>query len=445
MEKRLFTLTIIGAVMCLALQAEAVEFQPLGFEASSMGGAGVASAKGSFAPYYNPALLAEERHAVEISLSGGVGMREIDVVDHIDKLADIDIDQTFSELENAYNPSDPLNSTIPSSVQSDFTTIKSELNALSQRNGVQLMPSASLGMQIGNFGFGAYGVSEASAHAVIDPNRLDIIVQIDVLGTDWYATYDEVSNTITDFTLDPTAYQNSSLEYAINNKLTYVKLTGLAYAEIPIAYGHQFSTDFGKFDVGASFKVMPGYTYDYSIAVDTKSNNLSDELDNAKKKDTSFGIDVGLLYKPEAISNLSLGLVGKNLNTPKFDTASGGELEVEPQIRAGIAYDLLGDRVTLALDADLTENETFIPNYNSRFVGGGINLHPFSWLSLRGGLMENISESDEGIIYTGGFSLGTKWIQLDVAGQLSSKKGEFEGEEIPRYARVQVSLVSKWF
>ena len=59
--------------------------------------------------------------------------------------------------------------------------------------------------------------------------------------------------------------------------------------------------------------------------------------------------------------------------------------------------------------------------------------------------MENISESDEGIIYTGGFSLGTKWIQLDVAGQLSSKKGEFEGEEIPRYARVQVSLVSKWF
>ena len=179
--------------------------------------------------------------------------------------------------------------------------------------------------------------------------------------------------------------------------------------------------------------------------MDSKSDNLSDELDNAKRKDTSFGVDVGFLYKPEIISNLAIGLVGKNLNTPKFGTASGGKMEIDPQVRAGFAYDLGGDRISFALDADLTENETFIPNYNSQFVGGGVNLHPFSWFSFRVGLMENISESDEGIIYTGGFSIGIKWLQLDVAAEMASKKGEFEGDEIPRYARVQVALVSKWF
>ena len=72
---------------------------------------------------------------------------------------------------------------------------------------------------------------------------------------------------------------------------------------------------------------------------------------------------MGLLYKPPLLKSLSIGLVAKNLNTPEFDTASGNVLKADPLVRAGIAYDLLLDRLTLALDADLTKNETFIENY----------------------------------------------------------------------------------
>ena len=172
---------------------------------------------------------------------------------------------------------------------------------------------------------------------------------------------------------------------------------------------------------------------------------MESELEDVEEQDTSWGIDLGLLFKPTKLPKLSLGLVGKNLNTPEFDTATGNTLKVKPQVRAGLAYDFWGDRLTVAIDADLTKNETFIPDYDSQFIGGGINFHPFSWLSLRGGAMRNIQESDDGTIYTAGLGFGLKWFQLDVTGQVSDKKAEYEGNEIPRYARVQVALVSKWF
>ncbi|MBN1848222.1 MAG: conjugal transfer protein TraF [Deltaproteobacteria bacterium] len=443
--KKYFWLVLINTVVFSASHAWAMEFQPLGFEASSIGGAGVAASKGSYAPYYNPALLAERRYGAEFSLSGGFGIREIDVVDHLDRLASIDVDETIGMFESGV--SDPLNPPSLSTIQDildDLETIQTELQALAKRNGIQLMPNAAFGAQIKNVGVGVYGVSEGSAYAVIDPERLDIILPVEMAGTTYYVEYDVSGTTIIpDVGLDE--YEARSFEYAINNGLTYLQLTGLAYAEIPIAYGHRFKTGFGSLDVGASFKVMPGYTYEQRIDIDTESDELSDSLDNNKHEDTAFGFDAGLLFKPDAVSGLALGIVGKNLNTPAFETASGGELEVDPQVRAGMAYDLLGDKVTLALDLDVTENETFIPNYNSRFIGGGFNLHPFSWLSLRGGLMQNMSESDEGIIYTGGFSIGSKWIQLDLTGQMSQKKGEYDGDEIPRYARVQLAFVSRWF
>jgi hypothetical protein len=104
----------------------------------------------------------------------------------------------------------------------------------------------------------------------------------------------------------------------------------------------------------------------------------------------------------------------------------------------------IGDMLTLAFDMDLTTNKTYIPNYDARFVGGGVAFHPASWFSVRGGLMENLKESDEGLIYTAGLGFGLKWFQLDLAGEVSSKKGEYDGNQIPRYARVQLALVSKW-
>ena len=190
---------------------------------------------------------------------------------------------------------------------------------------------------------------------------------------------------------------------------------------------------------------MPGKTYDMAVNIDTASEDLSDKLEDAEKNDTSFGIDLGFLYQPAGIANFAVGLVCKNLNTPKFDTASGGELEADPQVRTGVAYNMLGNMITLAADLDLTNNETFIPGYDSQMLGGGINFHPLSWLSLRGGLMRNLKESDDGTILTAGIGFGIKWFQFDLSGHYSTEDGSYDGNDIPRYAKVQLAIVSKWF
>ncbi len=420
--------------MFLGSSVSAIEFQPIGFESLSMGGAGVASSKGCFATYYNPALLAEHRHGAQFSLSVGAGLREVNLADHIDKLADIGVEDTIDRIAQ-HAP----NGTNSSTDRQNIATIKEELRALSGQNGLQLMPTASFGAQIGNFGIGVYGLGEGTAYAVIDPNRLDLIVKS---GSNYYE-YDETTDSYTPS--NQSEYESRSIKYALDNGLTYLQLSGLAYLEIPIAYAHRFETPYGSFDLGAALKVMPGWTFDKKIKIYTDSGDIDNDLRDAKKQDTSWGIDLGLLYRPSlpALNRLNIGVVGKNLNTPKFDTATGSKYKIKPQVRAGVAYEL--PMLTLAFDADLTKNDTFIPNYDVQFIGGGANFHPFSWISVRAGVMTNIAESDEGAIFTGGLGFGLKWFQLDIAAQASSKSGHFQGHSYPRYTRIQVSLVSKWF
>ncbi len=458
MKKILIALLVFAATLFMAISAHAAAFQPLGFEASSMGGAGVATAKGTYAPYYNPALLAEKSNKLQMSLSVGVGVMENDIADHIDTLADIDIDETIDglsdNLDATITPADiatiiangSITGNIDQTSRDNITLMKSELTALglAENSSLVLMPSLSLGFQMGHFGFGAYGIAELVAHPVINPDYLDIIFEYDYSGTTYYLEYDEVTDQFSGYT-DTTQYSTSSLEYAINNGVTHLQLTGVAYVEIPISYGRSFNTPLGTLNCGASFKIMPGQTLNFKIDIDSESEDILDDMKDATEDDTAYGVDIGFLLKPKKFSNIAFGLVAKNINTPEFDTENGGEIEIDPQVRAGIALNLFGDKITVAFDADITNNETFIPGYDVQMVGGGINFHPFSWLSVRGGAMQNIQESDAGTVFTAGLGFGLKWFQLDLAAQMSSDKGEYDGDEIPRYANIQLSFVSKWF
>lgn len=447
-------------IVCLALPVHAAEFQPLGYEAISMGGAGVASSKGSYAPYYNPALLAKKRHTVEISLSAGVGAREVNLVDSIDTLADIDLDETIEQLENinynnitfsnydpsTFNPANPPSISVgedTAQLSEDVTTIKKVLVSLSNKNGLALMPNVALATQIGSFGLGVYGIGEASAYAVVDPLRTDLIVNLNETYQGGQSVYVELDNDTNSIVLSTEEqYNQRSLDVALSSGTTYLVLDGLIYTEVPVAYGMTIPSVPGTLSIGGSAKFMSATTYHGEVSIDTESGDISDELEDYEESDSTIGLDLGALYTPPMLSSLTLGLVAKNLNSPEFKRV-GGTTSIDPQIRAGVAYDL-GNTLSLAFDLDLTANETYIKGYDAQFMGGGVSFHPASWFSLRGGAMTNIQESDEGLIFTAGLGLGLKWLQLDLAAQMSSKSGEFDGTEIPRYTRVQLSFVSKW-
>jgi len=428
-----------GFGICVAaVTAHAIGFQPLGFQSMGMGGAGVASASGSMAAYYNPALLAVHDYTTEITLSAGLGITEHNLADNLDTLNRNDLTGTIDRISE-HAPFSKSNI-----ASGDDKRMEESLNVIKkmavEKSGLVLTPGAALGVQIKNFALGIYMTSDATAEPVIDPDHLELVVKNE--NSNIYAKYNPEDDTYE--TTDRDYYEAHSLEYAIDNGLTYLSLKGVSITEVPLSYGHAFETAYGTFGLGGSLKYMHGVTYATNVSIDTASGDISDSFDDKEKLSSAFGVDVGAFYTPNFLPKLRVAVVGKNLNTPEFDKRDGTTYKVDPMARAGIYYAGWHHWLDVALDVDLTSNKTFLDGVDSQYIGGGLNIHPVSWFSLRMGAMQNLADSSLGTIVTAGLGFGLKWLQVDVSAMVSTEKGHFDGNEIPRYARINLALLSRW-
>jgi hypothetical protein len=421
---------VISALLALS-GVFALEFQPIGFEAVGMGGAGVANAIGSASIYYNPALLAYNRYTAEFSLDAGVGVREINLIDHINNLANkYHLTQTIDHIAN--------NAPISGSNTASGDNIRmqkalEEIYKLSNGNGLDVVTGAYFSTQISSFSVGAYLLSELGANAVIDREHLYLIFANDD-GYYYYKPKEDLYGAT-----DKDTYERYSLEYALDNDLTYINVNGVALMEVPVAYAKSFDIANMQLSIGTTLKYINGITYKSKISLDSDDNELQKSLDNNQKSSSNFGIDIGLLAKAD---KLKIGIVGKYLNSPAFDYYDGSKYRVKPMVRTGIALDLT-DYMTFAMDIDLTENDTSISDYKSQYIGGGFNIYK-SWFSIRMGGMRNMLQDEEGVILTAGLGIGLKWIQLDISGEASTKSGTYDGNDIPRYFKLNAALISRW-
>lgn len=418
----------VVAILSLAT-LNAGEFHALGGQNIAMGGAGVASARGSLASYYNPALLATKK-GVDVSFGVGIGVRDNNLGEQIDNLSNSNLTDAIDNIANNA-PNSGTNR------QEDRDTIlesQNTLKSISDKNGIDVMPTAHLGVQYDNFSMGIYVSSDITASVNVDKER----VGFGVKNGDLYFNYDPKNDAYT--LTDRANYESTSMEYALNNKKTTVIAKGLLLTEVPVSYAQTFSFPQGELSVGGSLKFMSGITYTQTLDIDSED---TDTLDENKKDSTNMGIDLGLLFQPTELSKLQIGLVAKNLNSPSFDTANGADIKVAPQVRTGLLYSL-NDDVDIASDLDLTTNETLINGFDTQMLGGGVDYHPVSWFALRGGLMQNLANSNDGLVYTAGMALGFEKFQLDISGQMSSNEGSYGGDNMPKYSRVNVALVSQW-
>jgi hypothetical protein len=425
MKKILLTATLTGVLF-------GYEFHPIGFRAIGMGGAGVANASGSMSAYYNPALLAQHKYSFETGVDVGIGIREMNLINPIDKLAN-----TY-DLTGAI---DKIGDNAPNSGTNDPDTIENikgsltEIYKLSNGNGFQLEPTAGFGMQMGNFALGAYASAEIASNAVIDRNHLYLIFKDEDNGGYFYYYPD----TDTYGATDKKTYEKYSLQYALDNNLTYININGIGLAEVPVSYATNIDLRGATLSVGVNLKYMQGITYKSLLSLGSDSDELGNSLTDNSKTTSTFGIDMGILVSSDAVK---VGLVGKNLNAPEFDYYDGTKYKLEPMFRGGVAIDFT-NWLTFAMDIDLTRNKTSIPDYKSQYIGGGIDFHQ-SWFSIRAGAMRNMLQDEEGTILTAGFGFGLKWLQLDVAAEASTKTGTYDGNEIPRYAKVNIAILSRW-
>ena len=158
--------------------------------------------------------------------------------------------------------------------------------------------------------------------------------------------------------------------------------------------------------------------------------------------DKAIGVDVGMVYEIDLpkFRYLTLGLVGKNLNTPTFKSTLE-DIAIKPQARAGIAY-YTQSGFNLAFDVDLTQNDIIAfstKNQKSQMIGGGAG---FIWkgFDLRVGAMKDLLQ-DNGLILTGGINvLGF----LDIALQSSTKFTDIQGYPMPQYFSLRVGGSLSW-
>jgi len=424
----------LSVMTLLSLGAQAQSFEAIGYKAASMGGAGVASSKNAMASYYNPALLAKPDRDVEIAVGVGVGVVDNGALESVNKLNDAG----FSALI------DKANNNVADLTLADVATLSKSRDIVIGMNGegVLATPDAYVSAQVGSFSVGVFGSVETAGIAIADPAHNKLIFD-DTANSGLYVDIEDLSN----ITITQGEYENTSLEYAVNNNLTYLRVDTLTLIEVPLSYGHAFDTGVGSLSVGGSLKFMQGTSYAGDVNVDTDSGNIEDILKDSEKKSSDIGIDVGLLYEPTFAEGLRVGLVGKNLNTPSFDRQIGGSIDIDPMIRMGVAYNIF-ESLEVAFDYDITKNDTLlassIDTYQTQYLGGGVNWHPVTWASLRAGLMENQASSYEGLIYTAGLAIGPEALQLDISAQMSSEENEVDGDTYPRAARVNIALISRW-
>lgn len=404
---RKYSVAAVAMVVVAATVVSAGDWNMSGPRTLGMGGSGAASARGAWALSCNPAGLAEPDEASRISISAGADIRDLGLFDAVDSLSEYD----WEEIQ-----ANPLG---------NIAAIGEIVGILNTMNQKALLVGAGGGAAAGIAGFGV-GIN-GGVRVAFSP-RLDLV------------------------NILPVASNASPNSFAFNT--SRVAVAAMTMVEVPIGYGHKFEVGNGSMSVGGALKIMRGSTYSMSVyPTDANMDDYKDAIKDSEETSVGFGLDVGAIYHPP-VAGLSLGFVARNLNSPKFDTKNGGEITEDAQFRVGAEMAFLKRALCVAIDADLNKRGTILEGYGpdneqykEQWVGGGISLEGSPWIfetALRLGAMKNLADSELGLVYTGGLSLGFKWIHISLSASMSKEQSEVQDATYPAGASAMLAIESTW-
>lgn len=169
--------------------------------------------------------------------------------------------------------------------------------------------------------------------------------------------------------------------------------------------------------VGATVKLVRGIATAEVAA--GAAETLLDEWDLMGVASNRVDADVGVMARG---ANVRAGLTLRNLTRPAFRTASGTELRLDRQARAGIAM-LLTDRWTAAADLDLTRNRGPFGDVRTLAVGTEGRLTPRA--IVRAGVQANTAGGGERapVVNLGGTYAALGSLLVDAHFSTGSKHG----------------------
>ena len=362
-ETSIKKIAVVGCVifasgLCGVDGSHAVEFATVGARAAGMGGAGVAVTTDAYATYWNPAGLAMSK---TIDIRVGVSAQVIDRIGVNDTLKDIE------KLDKTNTPGN----------QAQLQALLDRIN----RPGASVSAIGAGGAYMkGYYGDHAFGFSlaDVATAGMFAPTRLSVVVN------------------------PSTGKLDASGQLA---------LQGLEARQATVSYAYAFLDR--TVAIGVTGKLIQGAAYNGTASATGGDVTVSDNLGKAQLS-TAFGIDVGAVYRPS--SWLRVGIVAKDINQPTFDTKTGGEFKLTPQVRGGVAVNPW-ETLTVTMDADVTKNKTLVPDLKSRVISLGAEQTIFSeLLSLRVGAFKNIADANSYITPTAGFGIRLFALRVDVGG-----------------------------
>ena len=345
----------------VATPAVAVEFAVVGPRAAGMGGAGVAVTTDAYATYWNPAGLAMVK-SMDIRIQG--------TVQATDRLG---VGSALNDLQD-FNPND----TSPANV-AKAQSIANQIN----QAGATVSGVGTAGLYFkGHFGEHAFGFNVS-----------------DVATSGGFVS--------TPLTVSGTTISGQ------------MALRGLEARQAAFSYAYAFADK--TFSIGVTGKIIQGAAYNNTTNLQGGQDpSLFNNLGQAKIS-TSYGIDVGAMYRPS--SWLRFGVVAKDINQPSFDAPGGLQYKLTPQVRGGVAVSPWST-MTITADMDVTSNQTLVPGLKSQVLILGMEQTILSeFLSFRVGTYKNVKDAGSIFTPTAGIGFRIYSLRLDLAGGYDFNEG----------------------
>ncbi|MCD8523098.1 MAG: conjugal transfer protein TraF [Saccharospirillaceae bacterium] len=227
-----------------------------------------------------------------------------------------------------------------------------------------------------------------------------------------------------------------------------VQVVAIAVAELALSFSREFEIYGENIAFGITPKLQKISTLHYVSEMDNEDDIETDDIEDSREDYSKVNLDIGASYRFGSDGNWMVGVVGKNLLGGEFDYAEaevkgspekdydnnpatpntplflkGGSIALNPQYRAGIAYN--GDWATVSFDLDLSENEPVAFENPTQYAAIGAEFDIFRTLQLRAGYRTNMSVADAEIVSIG-FGLSPFGVHLDIAAMANPNDPEKE-------------------
>ncbi|MBO7190784.1 MAG: conjugal transfer protein TraF [Elusimicrobiaceae bacterium] len=433
MQATTFRKVALGmAVLLMFSVAGAQQWQFVGTRAMGMGGAGVATAFGPDAQYWNPAGLAQEEDTNETGLLINAGVSFEATKNVLEGVRDLtDMSDQYKALENAISGNQIANA---ENISTLFKGLNDISKMLGKDTGALVNADGGVVFKFKNFAVSGRALGTGAITPVVDTKNIRfntgsglvlgdtsspgsasnqsaavaLAASLDVNGVftalnslfnNAYADSTALANAIVNAAVAQGASEAqildmlgvatsnmggaaeiinmaASAEGSYKDNETLVMADAATFGEMSLGYGQQVIPGL---KVGGNFKVISGYTAQSGVMVLTENEDIKDILDKAydnKKNSTNIGIDLGVmgnlsqLLDKELFWNPQVGLTARNLNSPKFDRP-----DAPADINAAIARNWRTDKYELKPQVRL-----------------GAAVNPFKWMTAAADI--DVTEND---------------------------------------------------